>query len=751
MLNPPSVSACRCERGSVIRFPQKTIGFHLEERNMNEQVKHRLSAALSPLPDAGLPANAGKQIQHRNRGWAQLYLPLLTSALLFSAAANGQGVLGQPTNSDVTLASRCPGQFARFNYSSANGGMFGPSGIAVDLRGRLLVTDYGGHRVLTWPDVDALNTCKSADGVFGADEMTGPEAIAIDVRTETVFVADTLSHTVVGYRYLPGTAWTKVLTLGSRGVSGNGYNQFYFPRGLTVDSNGRLFVADDYNNRILMFDQPFSDGQYASDSIAAGADGGFNHPKGLAISGNALFVADFYNNRVLRFTGPFTTPDQTYVATGIFTGLNQPVDVAVHADGSLLVMDQGNRRVVSYKDAAIADSLNAPNGTWLYQGLLNSEPLGVACDRSGRIYMADYQSFRVIIRGVSSKLPISVGSSVAARTLLTNLYAAPDKAAARVAVGQQLTTYLYGTKSDPNAWYGAWLKMQQANLPLPKVMGGELSDLMTYEGFYPNQDALNELIRHGQAGNIVTLVWHMDNPTQGDFNTPISTSDLHDVVDMNTATGQRFQAQLDLAANVLHQFQNANVPVLFRPLHEQNGTFFWWGHDGSSGAAQRDRQAAWVAMWRKMVTELTVNNGLHNLLFVFGVNQLDDYSFASPLTYYPGGAWADVVSIDIYNDQLYFAGNERGMQHYTALISTGKPFGLSEFGQSVGDNGTGPDGSGWDARTLANRVLDSYARATFAVAWYSSSYDGASWVWALPDVSYTRELLMNPLMYTQPH
>jgi mannan endo-1,4-beta-mannosidase len=278
-------------------------------------------------------------------------------------------------------------------------------------------------------------------------------------------------------------------------------------------------------------------------------------------------------------------------------------------------------------------------------------------------------------------------------------------------------------------------------------MGGELSDLVSYQGFYPNQDALSELIRHGQTGNIVTLVWHPDNPTQGDFSTPISTADLQNVVNLNTDVGQRFQAQLDQAAAVLQQFQNANVPVLFRPMHEQNGNFFWWGDDGSSGADQRKRQAAWVTMWRKMVTELTSRKGLQNLLFVFCINNHSDNSVASPLAYYPGGAWTDVVSMDVYNDQLNLAGDERGIQQYTTLISTGKPFGLSEFGQET----TGQGASAWDARTLVNRVYDAYPRTTFAVAWYSATEDGVEYVWALPDLSHTRELLTDPLIYTQPH
>jgi mannan endo-1,4-beta-mannosidase len=191
------------------------------------------------------------------------------------------------------------------------------------------------------------------------------------------------------------------------------------------------------------------------------------------------------------------------------------------------------------------------------------------------------------------------------------------------------------------------------------------------------------------------------------------------------------------------------VPVLFRPLHEQNGNFFWWGHDGSRGAALRARQAAWVAMWRDLVTELTVRKGLANLVFVFGTNQVNFNGVAPPLTYYPGARWADVVSIDLYDEQLDLAGGARGLQHYAALIGTGKPFGIAEFGQSFGDSGTGPGAAGWDARTLVRRIRDSYPRTVFAVAWYSSVEGGHAFVFALPDVSFGLQLLQDPLIDTQ--
>ena len=140
-------------------------------------------------------------------------------------------------------------------------------------------------------------------------------------------------------------------------------------------------------------------------------------------------------------------------------------------------------------------------------------------------------------------------------------------------------------------------------------------------------------------------------------------------------------------------------------------------------------------MWRDMVTELTVRKGLNNLIFVFGTNQLNYAGVAAPLTYYPGARWADAVSIDVYDEQLDLAGSARGRQHYAALIGTGKPFGLSEFGQSFGPNGTGPNAADWDARTLTRRVRDSYPRTAFAIAWYSSVEGGDAYVFALPDVS----------------
>lgn len=701
----------------------------------------------------GLRAMASARSAQRSpvRSCVVLVLTLAAGFGLSGAlAAPGYTLLGQPTVADGTLASRCADVDARFNFANDGGfEMHGPAGLAIDPRGRIWVTDFGGRRVLSWPDATVLQSCEPADTVIGSGELAGPEAVAFDPRSALLFVADTLDHTVKGYRHGVDRSWNRVVTLGTSGVAGNGAAQFQYPRGLAVDPGGRLFVADDYNHRVLIFDPPFTDGEAAADSIGAFADGGFQNPKALAMIGHTLFVADYGKSRVLRFTGPFRTPEQVYASSGTFGGVASPVDLAVHPDGSLLVTDQGGPRIARYTDAAFRASAAAPSA--VFADHLGPEPLGVAADRNGRIYLADYRAYRVLIRQESvRRTPVTAASLPAVRALLANLHRRPALRINRVLLGQQLITWLYGPQSDPNAWYGDWLQLQQAGLALPKVMGGELSDLMSYRNFAPNQDALDELIRHGQAGGIVTLVWHPANPTGGAFGVPIGTASLRAALRDDSVIGRRWQVQLDRAAAVLQQFEDAGVPVLFRPLHEQNGDFFWWGHDhDAAGSALRARQAAWVGLWRDLVTELTVRKGLSNLLFAFGTNQVNYDGVAPPLTYYAGARWVDVVSMDLYDEQLDMAGAARGLQHYATLVGTGKPFGLAEFGQSFGPNGTGANAAAWDARTLVNRIRDSYSRTTFAVAWYSSVEGGRSYVFALPDVAHTAELLQDPLIDTQ--
>lgn len=172
------------------------------------------------------------------------------------------------------------------------------------------------------------------------------------------------------------------------------------PRDIDISSDGRVFVADEFNNRVLEFN---AQGQYvnAIDGLIGGQ--GFNRPNGVAsgLSGE-LLVADTWNFRVntydlmgnyLRGWGQ-PVMEGAAVQTVPEDGFWGPRDVAVDLDGNVYVSDTGNKRIRVY----------APDGTYLRDigsaginiGQLE-EPSGIAISPDGRLFVADTWNQRVSV------------------------------------------------------------------------------------------------------------------------------------------------------------------------------------------------------------------------------------------------------------------------------------------------------------------------------------------------------------------
>jgi hypothetical protein len=147
-----------------------------------------------------------------------------------------------------------------------------------------------------------------------------------------------------------------------------------------------------------------------------------------------------------------------------------------------------------------------------------------------------------------------------------------------------------------------------------------------------------------QGKGIVSLMWHWNAPTDlinsatnpwwRGFYTAGTTFDIAAV--MADPTGSRYQLLLrdiDAIAVQLKKFQDANIPVLWRPLHEAPGGFFWWGAKGP---------AAYKALWQLMYTRLTNYHQLHNLIWVYSTTQ------SPPASWYPGDAYVDITGPDLY-------------------------------------------------------------------------------------------------------
>lgn len=153
--------------------------------------------------------------------------------------------------------------------------------------------------------------------------------------------------------------------------------------------------------------------------------------------------------------------------------------------------------------------------------------------------------------------------------------------------------------------------------------------------------------KKGEGRGIVSLLWHWNAPMDlideepdklwwSGFYTRATTFDLAAV--LADKQGERYQLLLrdiDVIAGELKKFQTADVPVLWRPLHETPGSWFWWGATGPEPFKE---------LWRLLHDRLTNHHQLHNLIWVYaGTDTIH-------ADWYPGDAYVDIVGLDIYTD-----------------------------------------------------------------------------------------------------
>jgi len=203
------------------------------------------------------------------------------------------------------------------------------------------------------------------------------------------------------------------------------------------------------------------------------------------------------------------------------------------------------------------------------------------------------------------------------------------------------------------------------------------------DSYLARPDIVREAIRQHQMGAIVALCWHAVPPTADE---PITFRQLpgsdpkkltsvqgklldeqfRDVLTPGTALYERWCAQVDEIAVFLKQLQDAHVPVLWRPYHEMNGDWFWWG--GRTG------QYSTIALYRQIFDRLVNHHHLNNLVWVWSMDRPSTPARAHAL-FFPGAEFVDVLALDVY-------GNDFAQSYYDSIaaLSQGKPMALAEVG-----------------------------------------------------------------------
>jgi len=184
-------------------------------------------------------------------------------------------------------------------------------------------------------------------------------------------------------------------------------------------------------------------------------------------------------------------------------------------------------------------------------------------------------------------------------------------------------------------------------------------------------------------GSIITLCWHAVPPTADEPVTFLPRKDTptnrlasvqghltdeqwNELIAPGTPLNRHWCEQVDVIAGYLKQLRDAHIPVLWRPYHEMNGDWFWWGgRRGQRGTAM---------LYRQIFDRLANYHQLNNLIWIWSVDRPSkpERQFVD---FYPGKDYFDIAALDVY--QSDFSTN---YYHDLLKLADGKPIALAEVG-----------------------------------------------------------------------
>jgi mannan endo-1,4-beta-mannosidase len=203
------------------------------------------------------------------------------------------------------------------------------------------------------------------------------------------------------------------------------------------------------------------------------------------------------------------------------------------------------------------------------------------------------------------------------------------------------------------------------------------------DSYLARQDIVDEAIRQNKLGSIITICWHAVPPTANEPVTfqPMPGADstkLHsvqgrlldqqfkDVLTPGTVLYKHWCEQVDTIAVYLKKLQDAHVPIVWRPYHEMNGEWFWWGG--------RQGEYSTIRLYRQLFDRLVNYHKLNNLIWMWNVDRpsTPPRKFTN---FYVGNNYFDIASLDVY-------GSDFNQNYYDSLLALakGKPIVLGEVG-----------------------------------------------------------------------
>ena len=233
-----------------------------------------------------------------------------------------------------------------------------------------------------------------------------------------------------------------------------------------------------------------------------------------------------------------------------------------------------------------------------------------------------------------------------------------------------LLEYLYSLK-------GKSTLSAQHNYPSPKEYTRSTDSIIAMTGKVPamwgtdiselDQSLVDEVVRQYKKGCIITLMYHQVKPFDHDslgfsksIKGMVTDEQWKQIVTPGTEYHNQWLAKIDARAELLKKLRDVNIPVLWRPYHEMNGMWFWYGNRPGKEGIQK--------LWKIMYERYVNYHQLNNLIWVWNTNAPRDWKDDEAYPYewfYPGPKYVDILAADIYK-------NDFKQSHHDQLVELGK-------------------------------------------------------------------------------
>ena len=149
-----------------------------------------------------------------------------------------------------------------------------------------------------------------------------------------------------------------------------------------------------------------------------------------------------------------------------------------------------------------------------------------------------------------------------------------------------------------------------------------------------NDSVVKGAIQWWNEGGIPTIMWHWGAPGIGEgYPNSKKEIDISKCFEKGTLEYDSFWTEIKMKADLLERLQKANIPILWRPFHELNGNWFWWGKQGPENFKR---------LWITLYDYFTKERKLNNLIWVLC------YTGQPDSAWYPGDQYVDIAGADTY-------------------------------------------------------------------------------------------------------